>query len=54
MSLTTLSGDSTDAYNDVAHPERVMPETRKLTLEGGMLQVPPHSVSILRGEVQAQ
>ncbi len=46
--LTILSGDSTDAYNDIAHPNRVLPETRQLTLDNHPIQLPPHSIAILR------
>jgi alpha-N-arabinofuranosidase len=48
VKLTTLSGDSPDAYNDIAHPERVTPETREMALESGPLELPPHSVTILQ------
>lgn len=44
--ITILSGDSPDAYNDVAHPDRVVPETRPLVLRDGQIEVPPHSVAI--------
>ncbi len=48
MKLTTLSGDSPDAYNDIARPERVTPQTREIALENAPLELPPHSVSILQ------
>ena len=46
-----LSGDSPDAYNDVDRPGRVVPETREWKLQGGTVEVPPHSVSIVQGSV---
>jgi len=48
--LTILSGDSPDAYNDVAHPSRVKPETREIQLGGAhgwAVELPPHSVAVL-------
>jgi len=44
--VTILSGDSSDAYNDVALPDRVVPETRALMLSDGQIELPPHSVAI--------
>ncbi len=44
--VTILSGDSPDAYNDVARPDRVVPETRTLMLSDGLIELPPHSVAI--------
>jgi alpha-L-arabinofuranosidase len=44
--LTTLSGDSPDAYNDVARPNRVSPQTQALALSNGHIELPPHSVAI--------
>ena len=44
--ITVLSGESPDAYNDVAHPDRVVPETRPLVLRDGLIEVPPHSVAV--------
>ena len=44
--LTTLSGDSPDAYNDVARPNRVIPQTQALALSNGHIELPPHSVAI--------
>jgi alpha-N-arabinofuranosidase len=45
--LTTLSGDSPDAYNDVDMPNRVAPETHHLAAFEGRLSLPPHSVTIV-------
>ncbi len=44
--VTILSGDSPDAYNDVARPDRVVPETRALMMSDGQIELPPHSVAI--------
>ncbi len=46
--VTILSGDSPDAYNDVAHPDRVVPETRAVVLGDGQIELPPHSVAVLQ------
>jgi alpha-N-arabinofuranosidase len=44
---TVLEGDSTDAFNDVDAPDRVVPNQRKLDAIDGSLVLPPHSVSIV-------
>ena len=46
--LTVLSGDATDAYNDVAHPDRVVPQTSRVDIQARWVDVPPHSIGILR------
>jgi alpha-L-arabinofuranosidase len=51
VKTTILSGDSTDACNDVAHPNRVVPETHERALENGSLQLPPHSIAIAQAAV---
>jgi hypothetical protein len=43
-----LSGDSPDACNDVAAPERVVPKTVSLTFENGAVTLPAHSLTICR------
>jgi alpha-N-arabinofuranosidase len=48
MELTILSGDSPDAYNDVEHPNRVVPETREVASGDATLELPPHSVAVAR------
>lgn len=45
--LTVLSGDSTDAYNDIANPERVVPQFSKVGVDASPFELPPHSVAIL-------
>jgi alpha-N-arabinofuranosidase len=49
-SLTSLVGDSPDAYNDVATPDRVVPETRTVDLSAGTVTLAPHSVNVLVAE----
>jgi alpha-N-arabinofuranosidase len=51
MKATILSGDSTDAYNDAAHPDRVAPEMHELTIENAFLELPPHSIAIVQASV---
>ena len=48
LSTTVLAGDSTDAYNDVARPDRVVPEQRRYTLNNGQIELPAHSITIAR------
>jgi alpha-N-arabinofuranosidase len=48
--MTLLSGDSPDAYNGVANPPRVVPETREIALgdaHGSAVETTPHSVAVL-------
>lgn len=42
-----LSGDSPDAYNDVDKPNRVMPESKQVTIKDGKVTIPAHSLMIL-------
>ena len=44
---TILSGDSPEAYNDVAHPNRVIPKNTQMTFYQGTSKLPPHSLTIL-------
>ena len=44
---TQLAGDSPDAYNDIARPDRVVPQRVELTVADGQVVLPPHSVTIL-------
>jgi hypothetical protein len=39
---------SPDAYNDVEHPNRVVPEQRKLTFGQGESNLPAHSLTIVK------
>jgi len=46
--ITSISGDSPDAFNDIENPSRVVPKTFSLTTNPGTFELPPHSVSILQ------
>jgi len=43
-----LSGDSPDAFNSVEHPDRVAPQKTHLEFEGGIVRLPPHSLSVFK------
>jgi alpha-N-arabinofuranosidase len=45
---TILAGDSPEAYNDVEHAGRAVPERRKLNFTKGTAGLPPHSLTIVR------
>jgi alpha-N-arabinofuranosidase len=45
---TVLAGDSPDAYNDVEHPNRVVPEKRRMAFREGEVRLPAHSLTIVR------
>ena len=42
-----LTGESTDAYNDIEHPDRVVPKEVELTFKNGVVNLPPHSLTIV-------
>ncbi len=44
---TVLAGDSSEAFNDVEHPQRVVPEGKKVTFAQGVVNLPPHSLTIV-------
>jgi alpha-L-arabinofuranosidase len=44
---TTLAGDSPDAFNDVHKPDRVVPRKTKLKFDKGVVNLPPHSLTIV-------
>ena len=44
---TVLAGDSTDSYNDIEHPDRVVPEKTELIFEAGVCNLPAHSLTIV-------
>jgi len=44
---TILAGDSPEAYNDIGRPQRVVPEKRQLTFRNGIVNLPPHSLTIV-------
>lgn len=45
---TILSGDGTDSYNDIEHPDRVAPERTRLTFRKGVGELPPRSLTIIQ------
>ncbi|HYQ57191.1 MAG TPA: alpha-L-arabinofuranosidase C-terminal domain-containing protein [Draconibacterium sp.] len=47
VTAMVLSGDTTEAYNDIENPERVKPEKTQLKLNNGKVVVPAHSLMIL-------
>jgi alpha-N-arabinofuranosidase len=48
FSGATLVGDSTDACNDVEHPQRVAPAQCEFECVQGTLRLPAHSVSVVK------
>jgi alpha-N-arabinofuranosidase len=48
LEATVLAGDSPEAYNDVEHPQRVVPVKGKITARRGALTLPPHSLTMAR------
>jgi alpha-N-arabinofuranosidase len=46
--VTTLSGDSPDAYNDLDRPDRVVPVAGDVIFEQGRITLPPHSVNVVQ------
>ena len=42
-----LTGESTDAYNDIEHPYRVYPKEIELKFKNGIVNLPPHSLTIV-------
>ncbi len=45
---TTLAGDSPDSFNDIEHPNRVTPQKTTLTFAKGLVNLPPHSLTIVK------
>jgi alpha-N-arabinofuranosidase len=43
-----LAGDSPDAFNDIAHPNRVTPQKTTLPFIKGEVNLPPHSLTIVK------
>lgn len=52
VNVIMLEGDSTDAYNDVENPDRVIPEETMMDIENNTIQLPPHSVNIVHFSVR--
>jgi alpha-L-arabinofuranosidase len=49
---TLLAGDSPDAYNGIGRPDRVKPEKLMVSIQNGVLRLPPHSLMIVRNLTQ--
>jgi len=45
---TVLAGDSPDAFNDIEHPNRVAPQKTTLSFTKGAVNLPPHSLTIVK------
>ena len=45
---TILAGDSAEAFNDVERPNRVVPEKKQLKFTQGVVNLSPHSLTIIR------
>jgi len=45
---TILAGDSSDAFNDIEHPNRVTPQKTTLAFTKGVVNLPPHSLTIVK------
>ena len=45
---TVLAGDSPEAFNDIEHPDRVVPGNTKVEFKKGVVNLPPHSLTIVR------
>ena len=43
-----LAGDAPEAFNDIEHPQRVVPKQAKLTFTKGVANLPPHSLTIVK------
>ena len=43
-----LTGKSTESYNDINNPDRVSPEEVELTFKNGIVNLPPHSLTIVQ------
>jgi alpha-N-arabinofuranosidase len=43
-----LAGDGPESFNDVSHPDRVVPVKRTLVFVAGQVRLPPHSLSIVK------
>ena len=41
-------GKSTESYNDINHPNKVVPEDIEVTFKNGIVNLPPHSLIIVQ------
>ena len=44
---TVLTGDSPAAYNDIEHPDSIIPKETQITFKKGVASLPPHSLIIV-------
>ena len=44
---TILTGETTDSYNDIENPNRVEPKDLELKFKNGIVNLPPHSLTIV-------
>lgn len=51
IEVITLSGASTDAYNDIEKPNSVIPEKKQINMNNGHVVLPAHSLTILKIEL---
>jgi alpha-L-arabinofuranosidase len=49
---TILAGDSPDAFNGIEHPDRVQPQKMTLTFTKGVVNLPPHSLTIVKVQLK--
>gem|GEM_PF-103339 len=42
-----LAGDSPEAFNDIEHPDRVVPVKTKVAFTNGVANLPPHSLTLI-------
>lgn len=45
---TVLTGESADSYNDVEHPDRVVPKEVGMIFKDGVVNLSPHSLTIIQ------
>jgi alpha-L-arabinofuranosidase len=43
-----LAGDSPEAFNSIEHPDRVAPMKKTLTVIRGVVELPPHSLTVVK------
>lgn len=48
IAAVVLAGDSPEAFNNIEHPKRVVPERRTFTSSRGTVDLPPHSITVLK------
>jgi alpha-N-arabinofuranosidase len=49
-SAMVLEGDSPEAFNSIEDPDRVVPKKKTFTAREGVIQLPPHSLTILKAD----